>query len=186
MRAQLQGIVLVCTQCNIWLQGGAKRRRQASRTAYVPEDEDDEFGSSMTEARMPRSQAEAPLVSDSTEEDSNDISETHFLENDNVGGIRVAKQSVGGAQTRQRGVQYMYQCLCLMLRVPLHTWHVTEALTTSFASAEGQFFAPKKLAYAPMLLVTPCLRASRNVQSQATLCCTCVADFLLTWAAKDT
>ena len=32
-------------------QGGAKRRRQASRTAYVPEDEDDEFGSQMTDAR---------------------------------------------------------------------------------------------------------------------------------------
>lgn len=36
------------------LQGGAKRRRQASRTAYVPEDEDDEFGSQMTDARNPR------------------------------------------------------------------------------------------------------------------------------------
>ena len=36
------------------LQDGAKRRRQASRTAYVPEDEDDEFGSQMTDARNPR------------------------------------------------------------------------------------------------------------------------------------
>lgn len=40
------------------LQGGAQRRRQASRTAFVREDEDDEFGSRLTEARSPGTTAE--------------------------------------------------------------------------------------------------------------------------------
>lgn len=59
---------MLCISADCMLQGGAKRRRQASRTAYVPEDEDDEFGSQMTDAQQIGSDHEYFLF-DSDEEE---------------------------------------------------------------------------------------------------------------------